>query len=91
MQFGLRVYSNNIQSLVCIIYTRESDPEKFIEENFSVTTDVQFDATINDAENDFSEPLIATTSTPTLYTLGDSVYSSDNTEFKLPTPNSFGI
>lgn len=92
LQYGLRIYSNNIQALACILYTRESNVETFVEENFSITTDVKFDSTVLDAENDFSEPLVATSTTPTaLYTLGDSVYLSGNTEYKLPTPNSFGI
>jgi hypothetical protein len=74
------------------LFTRESEPKEFGEEEFSVATSADFQTTIEDAENDFTSPLQASSTTPeTYYTLGDPLYKSDGTKFRLPTPNSFGM
>lgn len=91
LQYGLRINTNNLQSFLCVLSTRESEPKDFIEDTFTTTTNAEFATTIEDAENNFSEPLKATSTTPeTFYTLGDAVYKSDGTKFRLSTPNSFG-
>ena len=63
-----------------------------MDSDFGITTSTQFASEITHAEDDFSTPLEATTtSVPGSYSLGGDIYLSNNTEFKMPLPNTFGM
>ena len=85
--------NNNILSAdKWYVRDRISDTEDFIQENFSVSTSISFASQITNAEEDFSTPLSATTTTtPTLYSLGVDLYLSSGSTFKFPLPNTFGL
>ena len=92
LQFGLRIYTNNLQSFLWVIFKRGDDNQEFLDNDFGITTSTQFASEITHAEDDFSTPLEATTtSVPGSYSLGGDIYLSDNTEFKMPLPNTFGM
>lgn len=85
--------NNNILSAdKWYIRDRITDTQDFIEETYSITTSTDFSNQIVKAEDNFSTPLIpTTTTTPTLYSLGVNLYLSSGITFKFPLPNSFGL
>lgn len=76
-----------------MLWTREGDSQQtFLDQDFGITTSTQFNSEIENAEDDFSTPLEATSTViPTLYDLGTDIYLNTNEVFKMPLPNSFGL
>jgi hypothetical protein len=74
------------------MFTRGDDYTEFIDDDFKITTSDGFATEIENAEEDFSTPLEATsTIVPTLYSIGTDLYLSTDVTFKMPLPNSYGM
>jgi len=92
LQFGLRIYSNNFASFLCVLRTRDSEPEGFVERTFTANTTAEFETEAAKAKDNFSTPNIVTSTTAeALYSLGDDIHIDASTKYKLSTPNSFGL